>query len=544
MRRYSFLFCFPMALLLVFPIANKAGATGRGRVSAYMLNVRSVPSYEGSIEMVLHRGTAFDVIEDNGDWLRISHGNRTGYVRNMDSYVKVDATKALTGSGFVSEIFLSEGGQQIIPALGASNVTVGNTSILTVKVINRAEVLVTGKKTGFTDIVFWGHGRRLKTVRVQVGMPLSSMAENIKKMLSDIENISVIVTGNKILIDGKLLIKQDMERVQRVVAAYGSENIVNLTELRDNCYDTSLSNLVRESVGLNTVSVDVMGDSAFIKGVVYNKEQKKHIVDILKTQVKKVVDLTRVQDVMIETDVMFVELSSSDAYQMGQNILNMGGGEAATFNVELTRTRKNGEMGHLDMNAVATVDVFKFVQAAFEEGIASTLQRPHISTRNGEKGHFQSGGEMYFKVAGGDAADLESVEYGMILDITPRYKGRKNISGKMKLEVSIPVNKAGSEDLNLDKFVTENTISCNIGQSIIVSGIIENIRNHFKDKTPLLGDIPVLNFFFGRKIKDDSDKELIAIITPRVMNLPEMEMPVNSEIHSEKIKTIDPKAKW
>src|SRR4029077_3518304 len=67
---------------------------------------------------------------------------------------------------------------------------------------------------------------------------------------------------------------------------------------------------------------------------------------------------------------------------------------------------------------------------------------------------------------------------------------------------------------SLDKFQTKSTVLCKVGESVILSGLAQMISNHFKDKTPLLGDIPLLNLFFSEKTSSHDKKELVLLVTP------------------------------
>lgn len=119
------------------------------------------------------------------------------------------------------------------------------------------------------------------------------------------------------------------------------------------------------------------------------------------------------------------------------------------------------------------------------------------------------------------AADLEEVEYGLIISVEPHFRSKDEIVSKVSLEMSVPTSQAGSQDLSLDKYMMNNTVSCKLGQSIILSGFLESMRNNAKVGTPILGDIPLLNFFFRNKQRMDNDVQVYAIITPRIMNAAE-----------------------
>ena len=84
---------------------------------------------------------------------------------------------------------------------------------------------------------------------------------------------------------------------------------------------------------------------------------------------------------------------------------------------------------------------------------------------------------------------------------------------EVTIEVSQPV--ATSQGVfALDKFTTTSTEMCKVGESMVLSGLVQEISNHFKNKTPLLGDIPLLSLFFSEKTADKTKQELVVLVTP------------------------------
>ena len=82
---------FPVWLFVFFSIAQSS-VLCRGEVVSPRLNVRARPSQGARVVMVLNKGACLDVLEIRGgigDWLHISHGGKTGFVRHRPIYVKV-----------------------------------------------------------------------------------------------------------------------------------------------------------------------------------------------------------------------------------------------------------------------------------------------------------------------------------------------------------------------------------------------------------------------------------------------------------------------
>jgi hypothetical protein len=74
---------------------------------------------------------------------------------------------------------------------------------------------------------------------------------------------------------------------------------------------------------------------------------------------------------------------------------------------------------------------------------------------------------------------------------------------------------------NFDQSVstTRNAVTANVmmkfGQTLIISGMVERDLQDADSGVPLLRDLPVVQYFFGRRDTLDFRKEVIAILTPR-----------------------------
>ena len=85
---------------------------------------------------------------------------------------------------------------------------------------------------------------------------------------------------------------------------------------------------------------------------------------------------------------------------------------------------------------------------------------------------------------------------------------------EVTIEVSVPTSSSKGA-FSLDKFETTSLAMCKVGESILISGLTQTLENRFKEKTPLLGSIPVLNLFFSESRKGSQNKELVVMLTPK-----------------------------
>ena len=118
-----------------------------------------------------------------------------------------------------------------------------------------------------------------------------------------------------------------------------------------------------------------------------------------------------------------------------------------------------------------------------------------------------------------DYSNFEYKDVGVTLKVTPLI----NNQGWIKLNLYQEVSRI---DPNIDfnsqtpitrKRTTETTVSVKDGETVVISGLMENRSSDSQTKVPLLGDIPGLGHLF-KSTQDQLDKtNLMVFITPRVV---------------------------
>ena len=114
---------------------------------------------------------------------------------------------------------------------------------------------------------------------------------------------------------------------------------------------------------------------------------------------------------------------------------------------------------------------------------------------------------------------IQNRNTGVILNVTPRI----NAGGWVTLEVQQEVSSPGapptggirSPTINIRSVNTQVTVKN--GQTIAIGGIISESNGIARNRVPLLGRIPGLGLLFGNTTRKKTRTELIALITPHVI---------------------------
>jgi general secretion pathway protein D len=115
----------------------------------------------------------------------------------------------------------------------------------------------------------------------------------------------------------------------------------------------------------------------------------------------------------------------------------------------------------------------------------------------------------------------QSVEYrdaGVVLTVTPRIGERGTVGLDVKQEVNDigePEPPTGSRRIN--KREAETSVVLLNNQTLVLAGLITDRRGKTERGIPLLNKIPVLGYLFGFQSDSTEKRELIILITPRVV---------------------------
>ncbi|MEL6776580.1 MAG: type II and III secretion system protein, partial [Cyanobacteria bacterium J06597_16] len=83
---------------------------------------------------------------------------------------------------------------------------------------------------------------------------------------------------------------------------------------------------------------------------------------------------------------------------------------------------------------------------------------------------------------------------------------------------SFDVGDAGTAILLSERQLSSGQIRVRDGQTLILSGIIQESDRVTTSKIPILGDIPILGALFRSTNRDNDRRELIVLLTPEVID--------------------------
>jgi type II secretory pathway component GspD/PulD (secretin) len=162
-----------------------------------------------------------------------------------------------------------------------------------------------------------------------------------------------------------------------------------------------------------------------------------------------------------------------------------------------------------------------------EVSIESVIQEPYASSSQST----QYAGSTS-AVGGTTASQLAYTKIGTVINILPQIQ--KGANGQRIVNLHIVMTVSGKvSDKNIygqlvpvtsARSYRYNDIQVPDGYTLAIGGLDETTASEAENKIPLAGDIPVVGYLFKSKSKENTRRNLIAYITPTILDFPDAEL--------------------
>jgi general secretion pathway protein D len=218
-----------------------------------------------------------------------------------------------------------------------------------------------------------------------------------------------------------------------------------------------------------------------------------------------------------------IRLSSSD------NIASLANPDFAVTGGGAFTASEDQVFGSLFDTSVLDVnfDINFALQALAQETNLRVIQQPVIFTADNQEAFFFDGQDIPFitqttiNSQGNPTDSFEYREVGVILNVRPRITVKRDVDMELSLELSSVVpGQTLFGGAIIDKRETSTHVIVENGQTIVLSGILREEESTIVRKVPFFGDIPLLGELFKSRENSTTTAELLAFITPRVVDNP------------------------
>lgn len=391
---------------------------------------------------------------------------------------------ALAEAQLPSRVDLFVGDTRVLE-VDARRVAVGNGDVVTVSTLDAGQILLLAQQSGVTTLDVWlrdGSRRRIAVNVTQASLELA--LENVRKMLEGTTNVSARIAGDRIVLEGDRVGDADQRRAGAIVDAFGG--------------------LVLNFVGR-------IGWEPML-------EFDVRIVEVRRSALR---DLGIRWDPTANGPAVGViaDLSSNGLFRVAPPPAAVPGLESLPLPERVWRPATYAGITSVLGSRISLLE---------QKGDALLVAQPMLSCRSGGSARFVSGGEFPIPVIDGNGStDVEFKEYGVILDVKPVTDRSGVIYAQIETEVSQideSVRVLGVPGLSKRKTVTE--LNLREGEVAVLAGLASRTRGREVQQVPGLGSVPMVGGLFRSTQRRESDSELLVLITPRVLRVPESTAPL------------------
>jgi len=372
---------------------------------------------------------------------------------------------------------------------GVARVAVGDPNIADINVINRRELLVSGKALGVTSLFVWATKNGNPTeYRIHVG----AVKDPLRAAAPPDPELKGVVIDQGLQLEGHLPNLLAHRRAKTATQQGAKDGKV-----------ADRSNVDLESQVLTEVKI----------AEVSRRTLQQYGLNLGK----------------LGSNGQYLNLTgpgAAAAYQQAPSVLppggsgSYGGVNAAIASVVPIQNAFNIVFGDMSNKLFGALSLLE------QKGLARTLAEPSLVAMSGQTASYLAGGEFPVPVTQGGATSsaitIQYKEFGVRLNLTPTILSRDRIALKVAPEVSdldfsagIQISGVAVPSLIVRR--TDTTIELGDGETFVISGLVSSNLVNNVNKLPWLGDIPVLGSFFRSTSINREDKELVMIVTPHLV---------------------------
>ena len=148
------------------------------------------------------------------------------------------------------------------------------------------------------------------------------------------------------------------------------------------------------------------------------------------------------------------------------------------------------------------------------------VARPTLSAIDRLPSVFFSGSNLSVQVGNANTGySLADKQVGISLSVTPTFVNDTSLLLSIRAARSFTEPTTSTADNPIKLTQTRNTVSANAvvnyGETFILNGLIEREKDKEQTGTPILQEIPILQYFFKRSITIDYNRQILTLVTVR-----------------------------
>ncbi|MGF1728171.1 type II and III secretion system protein family protein [Photobacterium kasasachensis] len=371
----------------------------------------------------------------------------------------------------------------------AKSIFISSNEVADYQALTNTKIMVFGKKAGATSLyVLDANENVIYSATVKVSHNVVELNELVAKEFPD-ALVNAESTAGKLFLKGQVPTPTMAEKIVRLAEGYVSPQQMTTTPAKSG--ENQQNSTENSASGEQPVAQE-------------KDELINQLVVTMPTQVNLRIRIAEVSR----------KVSNKLGIKWGSQGTGLGAGTFAFLD------NYGGVAG--GTNPASWADLSVIVDALATNGMMSVLAEPNLTALSGERASFLVGGEVPLPLVYSDNATVEYKPFGVRLDFKPTVLSANRISLQVEPEVSTVSTETNVQiggplgSSSFPTFVTRRastTIELASGQSFALGGLLQSKEIEQLQKTPFIGDIPILGSLFRSNEFQREETELIIIAT-------------------------------
>lgn len=226
------------------------------------------------------------------------------------------------------------------------------------------------------------------------------------------------------------------------------------------------------------------------------------------------------KQVLVQVSICDILLTDSTEYGVMSALSNKWKANTTNTTVQNGITMTIGK-------SVTPQEVFSTITAAAGKENTKVISAPQIITISGKKATINVGERVpVVTQERSDAYDgsiVRTVQYqdtGIILSVTPKITAGKAVKLELKQEVSSAQTTDSStiDSPTIKTSILENTLMLENHTTVLLGGLISKTKSGSRKGIPYLSGIPFIGWIFGSVFDNESERELLLLLTVHVID--------------------------
>ncbi len=397
------------------------------------------------------------------------------------------------------------------------------------------------KKPGLATLTIHDRkGKKLFEYRIEVRKSdLTRVVREVRALLSDIEGITIKIVNKKVIIDGKVLMPKDLNRIYGVMRQYNKlvDSLVEINPIAQK----KIAEIIERHINNPDVEVRAVNGKFILKGVVNSKAEKDEAYVIAQTYVPVPVfsEAEKAEVIKKKADALVINMLNVRApparppakiiqlvvhyVQMSKRYLKSSSFRWSpslqdNIAVGFTKdTRKNND-GIVAEISGAITGLLPKLNAAREHGYARILESTSVTTKDGQSGAVSSETMIPYAVrtpASDGTGVIVSTQFqpvGINSNIKPKIINPRSDLIELNMQFTVS-SLLGNTDQGpqIAKNSVQTIVNVRGGQSAAVGGLIRNSSG--TDYNPDSNPDALFNLYSGKSFRSDKT-QFVVFITP------------------------------